>query len=113
MEAFLGMEVEQPGKVIKLHLDSYVQEVLKVYKKYIRKSLRPKRVSMSLGPVLDNDDCLNLPDPRKQKYYHSFLAKLQFAASWIRFDISFSISSDSHWLDVAHPSPQGHRTGRH
>ena len=29
METFLGMEVEQPGKVIKLHLDSYIQEVLK------------------------------------------------------------------------------------
>jgi hypothetical protein len=28
METFLGMEVEQPGKVIKLHLDSYIQEVL-------------------------------------------------------------------------------------
>ena len=27
METFLGMEVEQPGKVIKLHLDSYIQEV--------------------------------------------------------------------------------------
>ena len=25
METFLGMEVEQPGKEIKLHLDSYIQ----------------------------------------------------------------------------------------
>ncbi len=31
METFLGMEVEQPGKVIKLRLDSYVQEVLAEY----------------------------------------------------------------------------------
>ena len=44
METFLGMEVEQPGKVIKLHLDSYIQEVLKDYKEYIKKSFRPKRV---------------------------------------------------------------------
>ena len=29
METFLGMEVEQPGKVVKFHLDSYTQEVLK------------------------------------------------------------------------------------
>ena len=45
IETFLGMEVEQPGKVIKLHLDSCIQEVLKDYKEYIKKSLRPKRVS--------------------------------------------------------------------
>jgi len=93
METFLGMEVEQPGKVIKLHLDSYIQEVLKDYKEYIKKSLRPKRVPMSPGLVLDNEDCPDLPDPRKQKYYRSFVAKLQFAASWIRFDIAFSVSS--------------------
>jgi hypothetical protein len=28
METFLDMEVEQPDKVIRLHLDSYIQEVL-------------------------------------------------------------------------------------
>ena len=55
METFLGMEVEQPGKVIKLHLDSYIQEVLKDYKEYIKKSLRPKRVPISPGLVLDNE----------------------------------------------------------
>ena len=37
---------------------------------------------MSPGLVLD-EDCPELPDPRKQKYYRSFTAKLQFAASWI------------------------------
>jgi hypothetical protein len=52
METFLGMEVEQPGKVIKLHLDSYIQEVLKDYKEYIKKSLRPKRVLTSPGLVI-------------------------------------------------------------
>ena len=61
METFLGMEVEQPGKVIKLHLDSYIQEVLKDYKEYIKKSLRPKRVLMSPGLVLDKTDCPHLP----------------------------------------------------
>jgi hypothetical protein len=54
METFLGMEVEQPGKVIKLHLDGYIQEVLTEYKVYIKKSLRPKRVQMSPGIVLNN-----------------------------------------------------------
>ena len=47
-EVLLGMEIEQPGKVITLHIDSYIQEVLKDYKEYIKKSLRPKRVPMSL-----------------------------------------------------------------
>ena len=96
METFLGMEVEQPGKVIKLHLDSYVQEVLAEYKAYIKKALRPKRVPMTPGIVLTNEDCPILPDPRKQKYYRSFIAKLQFAASWIRairFDTSFTPST--------------------
>jgi hypothetical protein len=74
METFLGMEVEQPGKVIKLHLDSYIQEVLTEYKEYIKKSLRPKRVPMSPGLVLDNEDCPVTPDPRKQKHYRSFVA---------------------------------------
>ena len=74
METFLGMEVEQPGKVIKLHLDSYIQEVLTEYKEYIKKSLRPKRVPMSPGLVLDNEDCPVTPDPCKQKHYRSFVA---------------------------------------
>jgi hypothetical protein len=91
METFLGMEVEQPGKVIRLHLDTYVQQVLVEYKGYIKKSLRPKRVPMTPGVVLNNDDCPIVPAPRKQKYFRSFPAKLQFAASWIRFDISFTV----------------------
>ncbi len=97
--------------MIKLHLDSYIQEVLKDYKEYIKKSLRPKRVPMSPGLVLDNEDCPDLPDQRKQKYYRSFVAKLQFAASWIRFDIAFFVSllvrfcasaGPSHWAALHH-----------
>jgi hypothetical protein len=42
METFLDMEAEQPGKVIKLHLDSYVQEALTVYTAYIKKAFRLK-----------------------------------------------------------------------
>ncbi len=49
------MEVEQPGKVIRLHLDSYIQEVLTEYKAYIKKALRPKKVPMSPGLVLNNE----------------------------------------------------------
>jgi hypothetical protein len=76
METFLGMEVKQPCKVIRLHLDSYIQEVLTEYKAYIKKALRPKKGPMSPGLVLNNEDCPITPDPRKQKYYRSFIAKL-------------------------------------
>jgi hypothetical protein len=60
--------------------DAPIQEVLAEYKAYIKKLLRPKRVS---GLVLNNEDssCPTVPDPRKQKHYQSFLAKLQCAAS--------------------------------
>ena len=104
METFLGMEVEQSGGVIKLHLDNYIQEVLSEYKDYIKKALRPKRVPMSPGLVLNNEDCPILPDARKQKYYRSFVAKLQFAASWIRFDTSFSVSTLARFCASAGPS---------
>ncbi len=42
MKTFLGMEVEQKGRGIKLHLDYYIQQVLKEYKEYIKKMLRPQ-----------------------------------------------------------------------
>ncbi len=114
METFLRMEVEQPGKVIKLHLDSYIQEVLTKYKEYIKKSLRPKRVQMSPGLVLYNDseDCPVTPDQRKQKHYRSFVAKLQFAASWIRPDISYAISTLARFCASA-LILQVHHNGQH
>jgi hypothetical protein len=46
MKTFLGMEAEQSGKTIKLHLDCYIQQVLAAVecKIYIKKMLRPKNV---------------------------------------------------------------------
>ncbi len=81
MEIFLGMEVEDPGKVIRLYLDKYTRSVLDKYREFIKKSLRPKRVPVSPGLVLNNENCPPIPDPRQQKFYRSFIAKLQFAAS--------------------------------
>ena len=49
IKTVLGMGVEQPGEVIRLHLESYIQEVLTEYKHYIKKALRPKKVPMSPG----------------------------------------------------------------
>ncbi len=48
MKTFLGMEVEQSGKTMKLHLDCYIQQLLAEYKDYIKKTLRPKKVLISL-----------------------------------------------------------------
>ncbi len=39
MKTFLGIEVEQDNKTIKLYLDHYVQEMLTKYKDYIKKLL--------------------------------------------------------------------------
>ncbi len=76
MTSFLGMEVEQDEKSIKLHLDTYVQEILDEYKSTIKKFLKPKQVPMQPGVILEHDDCPETPDPREQKIYRSFSAKL-------------------------------------
>ncbi len=55
MESFIGMGMEQLGKVIRLHLDKYIQYVLDEFQEFIKKSLRSKRPT--------------IPDPRKQKYF--------------------------------------------
>ncbi len=103
METFLGMEAEQTGKVIRLHLDKYIRSVLDEYKEFIKKSLRPKRVPMSPGLVLNDEGCPAIPDPRRQKFYRFFfLAKLQFAASWMLYH---------RWRVSA--ILQFHRTGQH
>ena len=92
METFLGMAVEQKGKPIKIHLDNYIKDVLAEYSAYIEKSLRPRKVPISPGVVFKAEDVPGSPDPHKQKKYRSFVAKLHFAATWIRFDISFVVS---------------------
>ncbi len=86
MKTFLGMEVKKDSKTVKLHLDHYVHEMLAEYKDCIKKSLRPKRVSISPGVILCLDDFPEVPDPLKQKCNWSFVAKLEFAASWISFN---------------------------
>ncbi len=44
------------------------------------------------GVAFTAEDVPELPYQLKQKYYCSFVAKLQFAATWIRIDISFAVS---------------------
>jgi hypothetical protein len=58
----------------------------------LKKAIRPKKVRIAPNVVLRPEDTPDLQDPRKQKFYSSFVAKLQFAATWVRFDIAFSVS---------------------
>ena len=85
--------------------------MLAEYKDYIKKSIRLKRVPISPGVILRPEDCPEVPDPLKQKYNWLFVAKLQFVASWIRFDISFVVSKlalfcafagTTHWAVLHH-----------
>jgi hypothetical protein len=91
METFLCMVVEQKDKCIKIHVDKYVKEVIAEYTGYIKKLIRPKKVPTSLAVALKAEDVPELPDPTRQKHYRLFVAKLQFAATWIRFHISFAV----------------------
>ena len=64
--AFLGMEVEQDNGEIRLHLDTYIQEMLTEYQACIKKDSKLKKVPMQPGVLLTNDDCPEIPDPREQ-----------------------------------------------
>ncbi len=110
-EEILGMEIRQSSRSIKLHLDHYVREMLNKYKAYIKKLLQPKHVPISLGVILRPEDSPTLPDPSKQKFHRSFVAKLQFAALWIRFNVSFAVlqlarfcasAGSTHWAALHH-----------
>ena len=65
MKTFLCMEVEQDNGEIRLHLDTYVQEMLDEYKAFIKRDLKPKQVPMQPGVILTNDNCPETPDPRE------------------------------------------------
>ncbi len=103
MKTFLGMQVEQTARSIKIHLDHYIKEVVAEYAEYIRKAIRPKEVPIAPNVVLRPEDTPDLPDPRKQKFYRSFVANFQFAATWVRFDIAFAVSQLARFCASAGP----------
>ncbi len=43
MKTFLGMQVEQTARSIKIHVDHYIKEVAECYAEYIRKHFDPRR----------------------------------------------------------------------
>ena len=111
MTSFIGLQVEQTKSKISLHLDHYVQETLEEYQKHIKRSLRPKLTPMQPGNVLSVKDSPELPDKKAQTFYRSTVARLQFAATWVRFDISFAVgqlarfcvsAGPPHWAALHH-----------
>ena len=64
MKTFLGVQVEQSARSIKIHLDHYIKEVVAGYAEYIRKAIRPKKAPIAPNVVLRPEDTPNLPDPR-------------------------------------------------
>jgi hypothetical protein len=103
MQSFLGLEVEQLDGCIKLHLDTYIQELIAEYQLIRPKFLKPKKVPMAPGLVLETNDCPETPDPLLQKQYRSMVAKIQFAAHWIRFDISYAAAQLARFCASAGP----------
>ncbi len=93
-----------------IHLDTYIQETLAEYKASVTKFLRPKQVPMQPGIMLEQEDCPESPDQVRQKMCRSFVAKLQFAASWLRCDIAFTTSHLARFCASAGPS---HRAALH
>ena len=91
MTTFLGLEIEQDNDEIRIHMDSYLQEILAEYSKVVNKAIRPKKLPCAPNHILRKEDCPEVPDPLAS-HYRSIVMKAQFMATWIRFDISYSVS---------------------
>jgi hypothetical protein len=111
LTSFLGMEIEQGQEGIDIHLDTYIQETIEEYQKYVKTALKPKKVLMQPGVMLDSLDCPEVPDPLEQKIYRSITAKLQFGSTWVRCDTAYPTSQlarfcasagRSHWAALHH-----------
>ena len=77
----------------------------------MKTALKPKKVPMQLGVMLDSRDCPEVPDPLEQKIYRSITAKLLYAPTWVRCDTAFPTSQlarfcasarRSHWAALHH-----------
>ena len=82
------MEIEHNKKNLTIHLDTFIRETLAEYMATVTKFLKLKQVPMHPWIMLELVDCPESPDPGRQKVYRSFVAKLQFTASWVRCDIA-------------------------
>jgi hypothetical protein len=92
MGKFIGLSVEQNESGIAPHLDQYIKEAPDQYKSFAKKSLQPKFTPMQSGNNLSASDSPITPDPQQQTHYRLMVATLQFAASWVRFNIAYAVS---------------------
>ncbi len=95
MSTFLGLQVDHVNSEIHMHMDYYVVTVLRENKAFVHMSLRPKKL-----PVVPNHQ-LTRQDPEKGDqgdkdalvtFFRSFVMKIQYIATWVGFDISFTAS---------------------
>ena len=51
--SFLRIEIKQGPDWIDINLDTYIREIIEEYQKYVRTALKPKKVPMQPGVMLD------------------------------------------------------------
>ncbi len=77
---------------VRLHLDTYGNEMLEECKAYIKRDLKLKKIPMQPEVVSTKDDAPKNPDPKEQKVYRSCGAKIQLVRNWVRYGFSFAAS---------------------
>ena len=111
METFIGLQFIQSDTSIRINLDYYIEAVLEEYQKFDTRVLRGKQTPVQSGVLLSKDDSPAVPDPKRQSIYRSLVAKLQFAATWVRYDIAYAVAQlgrfcasagPTHWAALRH-----------
>jgi hypothetical protein len=103
MTRFLGLSVEQDNHSPSVHLDQYIKETIEEYRKFTSKALRPKMTPMQPGNVLEPEETPLVPDPKKQSIHRLIVARLQYAATWVRLDISNTVAQLARFCASAGP----------
>ena len=83
LTSFLGLEIEQGPEGINIHLDTYIQEVITEYKTYVKTALKPKKVPMQPGVMLDSHDC---PEFKAPELRAIFALGAKYGASFMGSD---------------------------
>jgi hypothetical protein len=126
MSTFMGLQVDHVNQEIHLHMDNYVEEILREYKEYARSRVTedstPHEVAdgpnhqvapaaqdaSTPGPSTGAADYVLLPVVRDEA---SVCCDCGGSATWVRFDISFTVSQlashmsspgQPHWSALHH-----------
>ena len=101
MESFIGLDVEQSRSKISLHLNSYIQETLDIYEEHPDDQAEATPMQQGNVQVLTSADVPVEPEKHKQAFYRSMVALLQFAGTWVRFNISYTVGQLTHFCASA------------